>query len=177
VDDFEIFFDSYVQNMMLPDVSREIAAASRGEPAGNFLTALGLLCYTEVLGSWTPGVKRGSRNAFEAFFKRLGPCYDAFLVSGEDPYDFYRCGMAHEYLAKGTAVVSMMDTRHLAPCGVFVDNGVYHLVVERYFQDFVIACARLFKERVGHRHNLIHIWAPHLFPYAIGPHGVNDDLV
>jgi hypothetical protein len=46
MDEFEYFFNSYVQNMMLADVSREIAAAQRDENAGNFLSALGLLCYT-----------------------------------------------------------------------------------------------------------------------------------
>ena len=52
---------------MLPDVSREIVAAQSGENAGNFLCALGLLTYTEVMGRFVPGVKRGSRNAFETF--------------------------------------------------------------------------------------------------------------
>jgi hypothetical protein len=33
-------------------------------------------------------------------------------------------------------------------CGVLVDNGYYTFVVERYFQGFVVASARL------------HIWAP-----------------
>jgi hypothetical protein len=177
MDRFEIFFHDYVQNMMLPDVSREIAAAQRGDNAGNFLCTLGLLCYTEVMGRWVPGVNRGSRNAFEAFFSRLGPCYAQFLSSGEDPYDFYRNGMVHEYLAKGPATVAMLDNaKNRAPCGVLKHDDHYHVVVERYFQDFVVGCARLYKERVGHRAPLIHIWAPHLFPYANGPKSLNADL-
>ncbi len=65
-------FNSYVYNGMLPDLGREISMAERGEGGGNFLCALGLLTYTEVMGGWVPGVKRGSRNRFEAFFRRLG---------------------------------------------------------------------------------------------------------
>jgi hypothetical protein len=178
MDDFEYFFNSYVQDMMLPDVSREIAAAQRDENAGNFLSALGLLCYTEVMGRWVPNVQRGSRNAFDTFFKRLGPCYEQFIASGENPYDFYRNGMAHTYITKGSAVISMLEgQQHPAPCGVFKDTyGYYHLVVQRYFRDFVVACARLYKERLGHRHHLIHIWAPDLFPYAGGLKTTNADL-
>jgi hypothetical protein len=174
---FEVFFDSYVHNFMLRDVGREIAAAHRDEDAANFLCALGLLCYTEALGRWVPGVKRGSRNAFEAFFGRLGPSYEKFITAGEDPYDFYRNGMVHAYLAKGRAQIAMLENpaRPVA-CGVLVDNGYYTFVVERYFQDFVVASARLHIELVGHRHPLVHMHAPHLFPYALGRGGVNEDL-
>jgi hypothetical protein len=177
MDDFEVFFDSYVHNFMLRDVSREIAAAQRGEDAANFLCALGLLCYTEVMGRWVPGASRGSRNAFEAFFKRLGPSYEQFICSGEDPYDFYRNGMVHTYLAKGRCEVAMLDNpASPVPTGVVVSGGQYAFVVERYFRDFVVASARLYKERLGHRHSLIHIWAPDLFPYASGRRSLNHDL-
>lgn len=161
---------------MLPDVSREIVAAQSGENAGNFLCALGLLTYTEVMGRFVPGVKRGSRNAFETFFRRLGPCYGAMIDAGDDPYDFYRNGMVHTYLTKGAGIVAMTDPRKLAPCGAFKDEHGHHLIIERYFQDFVVASARLFKERLGYRHHLIHIWAAQLFPYANGVKGVNEDL-
>jgi hypothetical protein len=137
-----------------------------------------LLCYTEALGKWLPGApRRRSRETFEAFFKRLGPCYEAFIASGENPYDFYRNGMVHEYLAKGTCEIAMLDDpTSPAACGVLVEDGVYAFVVERYYQDFVVAAARLYKELVGRRHPLIHIRAPHLFPYAMGRKGINEDL-
>ena len=174
---FSDFFDSYVNNFMLRDVSREIEAARRGEGGGNFLAALGLLTYTEVMGHWVPGVHKGSRNAFEAFFDRLGPCYAKFRASREDPYDFYRNGMVHNYLLKGRGEIAMFDPHGHAPCGVFKDSeGWYGFIVERYFQDFVVACARLYKQREGHRHSLIHMWAPRLFPYAVGGRAVNPDL-
>lgn len=175
--EFEVFFDSYVHNFMLRDISREIAAAHRGEDAANFLCALGLLCYTEALGMWVPGRKRGSRNAFEAFFKRLGPCYEQFLADGHNAYDLYRNGMVHEYLVKGRGEIAISENPATpVGCGVVATNGYFGFIIERYFHDFVVACARLYKELVGHRHALIHIWAPHLFPYATGPPGLNEDL-
>jgi hypothetical protein len=51
------------------------------------LAALGLLCYTEVMG----GIQRGTlspgngRQNFETFFKRLGPDYCAF-AEAEQPH-------------------------------------------------------------------------------------------
>ena len=174
--DFEYFFDSYVQHGMLPDIGRELGAAGSGEDAANFLCALGLLTYTEVMGRYVPGAKRGSRNAFDAFFRRLGPCYAAMLDAGDDPYDFFRNGMVHTYVSKGAGIVAMLDPNKLAPCGAFKDANGHHLVIEHYFRDFVIASARLYKERVGHRHPLIHIWAPDQFPYAEGSKLTNPDL-
>jgi hypothetical protein len=47
-DRIEHFFDVYVR-LTLGDIEREIASAQRA-PAANFLCALGLLAYTEVLG-------------------------------------------------------------------------------------------------------------------------------
>ena len=134
--DFQEFFENYVANMMLADVSREIAAATRGENAGNLLSALGLLSYTEVMGRFVPGVERGSRNAFTAFFRRLGPTCATFLdTPGEDPYDTYRNGIVHTYLAKRPAVIAMLDGDPPAPCGVFrsSEDGRYVFVVQRYF--------------------------------------------
>jgi hypothetical protein len=175
--DFATFFDSYVQRGMLPDISREIASAQQGEDAANLLCALGLLTYTEVMGYHVPGVKRGGRAAFDAFFRRLGSEYASMLDHGENPYDFFRSGMVHAYVPKKPGMVAMLDSKRIAHCGAFKDpNGDYHLVIERYFRDFVVASARLYKERVGSRHPLIHLWAPDLFPYSGGASTVNPDL-
>lgn len=161
---FEAFFHRYVYELMCPDISREVAAAHHGENASNFLCAIGLLTYTEVMGHFVPGPKRGSRNRFEAFFRRLGPCYAAFLDAGNNAYDLYRNGLVHQYLIKAPAAQIAMTAAGDETCGVGETNGVYYLVVERYFEDFVVACARLHEEVVGHRHSLIHIYAPHRLP-------------
>ena len=77
--EIDAFFNDYVYGFIAGDVQREIDRARSGLPAGNFLCALALLCYTEVLG----GVQRGTlargegRANFEAFFAALGPAYDA----------------------------------------------------------------------------------------------------
>jgi hypothetical protein len=38
------------------------------------------------------------------------------------------------------------------------------LIVQRYFEDFVVAAARLHEEVVGHRHPTVHRWAPNRLP-------------
>ena len=161
---FEVFFDQYVHTFMCRDVSREIAAAERdpAEGGGNFVAALALLTYTEVLGEHVPDVKRGSRNRFEAFFRRLGPTYEAFVES-DDPYENLRNGMVHGYLPKEACVIAMLD-RGNAPSGVFRDGDHLVFVVQRYFRDFVVAASRLHTELCGSRHHLIHVWAPDLLP-------------
>jgi hypothetical protein len=174
---FYDFFDGYVQHGMLPDVGREIGAAEAGQEAANFLCALGLLTYTEAMGRYVPGTRKGSRSAFEACFRRLGPSYAAMLDAGDDPYDNFRNGMVHGYGFKKPGIVTMLDPSNSAPSGAFKDaNGTYHLIVQRYFRDFVVASARLYKELTGYRHPNVHVWAADLFPYASGRSDVNSDL-
>jgi len=138
------FFDEYVFGFIASDVRREIEHARAGEPAGNFLCALGLLCYTEVLG----GVQRGTLAAgqakanFEAFFSALGAAYATLLAGGLDVYRVFRCGMAHEYFVKGEATVTML--RGVEPAGVAqAPSGRYYFCVEHYFEDFLTAAAQL----------------------------------
>jgi hypothetical protein len=138
------FFSEYVTGFMFSDVQREIDRARDELPAGNFLCALALLCYTEVLG----GIERGTlapgngRKNFEGFFRQLGPYYRGLLDDGVDVYELFRCGMAHEYLIKGTATVSML--KGVEPSGIAVaPDGHYYFTVERYFEDFQAAALKL----------------------------------
>ena len=125
------FFDRYVFGFMCLDIKREIAVAKSGVVVhhgdgsycggGNFLCALGLLCYTEFMG----GIKLGSfsspsRQLFEAFFHAMGPDYKALDAQlSEQPsirnptkklsaYEVYRCGMVHEYFIKQNGVIFML---------------------------------------------------------------------
>jgi hypothetical protein len=93
----------------------------------NYVAALALLNYTEVLGGLANG-KLGLRNAAgECFHDGLGlmewkgdPNYykdfTVLLTDGAngardaDPWVVFRCGMAHEYFAKGIAGVDNNDT-------------------------------------------------------------------
>jgi hypothetical protein len=145
----ERFFDDYVR-LVLVDVEREIMSARRGNPAANFLCALGLLAYTEVLG----GVKRGTmarnqgRKNFDSFFVDLGPEYRRIertlsAAGGEGVYGFFRCGLAHQGFFKPPGqTVAMLDGG--VGCGIInAGSGHYTFVVERYYNDFKIAADTL----------------------------------
>jgi hypothetical protein len=138
------FFNEYVYGFIAGDVQREVDRARSDEPAGNFLCALALLCYTEVLG----GVERGTlasgegRRNFEKFFASLGPAYAKLLQRGLDAYSVFRCGMAHEYFVKSDATIAMM--KGVEPAGIAeAPNGRYFFVVERYFEDLMAAARQL----------------------------------
>lgn len=143
-DEIRGFFDDYVFGFMAADVRREISHARAGEPAGNFLCALGLLCYTEILG----GVRRGTlapgngRQNFECFFRELGPAYEQLLDTGADVYTWFRCGMAHEYLIKGSSTVTML--KGVEPAGVAIGpDGHRYFCVERYYEALDAAARKL----------------------------------
>jgi hypothetical protein len=144
------FFDQYVFGFIGGDIRREVESAKSGQPAGNFLCALGLLCYTEVLG----GVRRRtladgeSRRNFEAFFREMGPDYQALLQKGLDVYKVFRCGMVHEYFVKGGATVAIVG----AQAGITEDpGGRYYFVVEPYLEDFLAAAQRLRNDLLADR--------------------------
>src|SRR5258708_32518886 len=66
---------------------------------GNFLAALGLLCYTEFPGKlkYNKKKKNGTGCAsenFNCFFDDIGPEYTAFRAAGHNVYNVYRCGLA-----------------------------------------------------------------------------------
>ena len=113
---------------------------------GNFLSALGLLCYTKVLGSIKqaniPTTKKpNSKSNFDAFFADLGANYQAFAQT-VNAYDVFRSGMAHEYLVKRNCIISMIEGSE--PCGIGrTARGQHYFVVEIYFDDSVKACRDL----------------------------------
>ena len=133
---------------ILSDVEREIQLARADGAAlqtlgvapggGNFLAALGLLCYTEFGGKLRFGVKRpdGSDVAsanFNQFFDLLGPDYQAFRAQ-HNVYDIFRCGLAHEYYVKKSCTITMLAGG--SGPGLRIDaNGHYLFVVESYCRD------------------------------------------
>ena len=154
-------FEQNVFTFIQTDISREIELAKiKGDcfacgtraGGGNFLAALGLLCWTEYVGSFVTGRYgwgQAKRN-FDAFFKRLGPSYEVFERE-HDVYDIFRCGMAHEYSVKRPAKVAMR--RGGEECGIGVDrrDGRFYLVVERYRDDFFAAARELYKELLAQK--------------------------
>ena len=164
------FFDTYVFGWMCADIEREVNWAREGHSAGNWLCALGLLAYTEAMASILPNapkLKSASAKS-NAFFRQLGARYVDLLDRQRlNVYNVFRNGLAHEYFAKGTCTIAMLnstakpfevfgrytyigDTDSRAPsclisrpleCGIGIAaNGSYYLVVEKYFADFRSAC-------------------------------------
>jgi len=140
----EAFFEKYVFGFIFTDIKREIALASTPRGGGNLLAALGLLCYTAVLGgvdrgTWDQG--QGAAN-FNAFLDRMGLAYQAFRQK-VNVYKVFRCGMAHEYGTKQPCAVEM--TRGGATCGLYEAGGRQHFN-EAYFTDFAAAAQALHQE-------------------------------
>ena len=142
--------DEFIQAklFMFSDIDREIALAKADGNAlqavgvrsggGNFLAALGLLCYTEFGGKLQFGVTRpngtdvASAN-FNQFFDLLGTDYQSFRAK-HNVYDIFRCGLAHEYYVKNSCTIAMLAGGP-GP-GIGTDSsGRYFLIVESYGRD------------------------------------------
>jgi hypothetical protein len=142
--------DEFIQTkiFMFSDVEREVQLARADETAlqaigvnpggGNFLAALGLLCYTEFGGKLRFGVKRSdgtdvaSAN-FNQFFDLLGLFYKSFR-SQHNVYDIFRCGLAHEYYVKKSCTIAMLASVPGPVIGAD-PSGRYFFVVENYCRD------------------------------------------
>ncbi len=142
--------DEFIQAKLFifSDVEREIQLARADGEAlralgvtpggGNFLAALGLLCYTEFGGKLRFGVKRsdGSDVAsanFNQFFDLLGPDYQKFRDQ-HNVYDIFRCGLAHEYYVKKSCTICMLAGGPGPGLGID-PSGRYFFVVESYSRD------------------------------------------
>ena len=136
------------------DIHRELALAKVSESpvgatglaalglptgGGNFLAALGLLCYTEFGGKLKYNCKRrdGKDHAsenFNKFFDELGVPYRDLRAAGHDIYDIFRCGLAHEYYVKKACEIVIVSPN--ANAGIVIGpNGRYIFIVEKYCED------------------------------------------
>lgn len=140
------------------DIHREISLARASESeesrvalqcagvetgGGNFLAALGLLCYTEFGGRLkydcrlSDDREHASEN-FNRFFDEIGSGYRALRAAGHNTYNIFRCGLAHEYWVKKACTIAMLGGGHSA--GIFVQpDGRYVFVVEQYCRDLELA--------------------------------------
>src|SRR5207245_7473049 len=110
-----------------------LQAAGVRPGGGNFLAALGLLCYTEFGGRLKYNRPTASEN-FNLFFDDLGAGYKAFRKAGHNVYDIFRCGMAHEYMIKRPGAIAMLGAA--APEGIrLMSDGRFEFIVERYYLD------------------------------------------
>lgn len=132
------------KNFIYSDIQREIDLVSTKCGSGNFLAALGLLCYTEFAGSlMAENAGKGAGVKFNTFFGLLGQKYRD-LRRTCNVYSIFRCGLAHEYFVKKDCTISIFVTK--GAIGIGKDkSGNYYFAVEQYFRDFKIALDKLEK--------------------------------
>lgn len=150
------YFNDYVFGFMFTDIRREIdhgrahLAGTSRDGGGNFLAALGLLCYTEAVGKVAAAnPPRSTSSAFVTFFDsfaegRYGEWRRGWeCKSGRRVEDVFRNGMAHEYLPKKPARVLMLGDALPALGQDDPPNGPLFFFVEAYFRDFTDAAKKL----------------------------------
>ena len=132
------YFKEYIFGFIFNDIQSGIKGKA------NFLTALGLLCYTEFMGGLMNGgfAQGRATSNFNTFFDFLGSKYKNFR-SSHNVYKIYRCGMAHEYFIKGNFTIYM---RGGSPGVAIGPDGRYLFFVENYFKDFKKACHKFYRQ-------------------------------
>lgn len=131
------FFDEYVFGFMRSDVNAAIGGDA------NYLAALGLVTYTEILGGFRTGklgLQGHSAANFHAFLPYLGKEYLDFRSRGVDLYEKVRCGLVHQYFIKGESSIWMEAD---GPCGIISSpDGPTMLFVRVYCRDLFTGAAR-----------------------------------
>lgn len=148
--EIERYFNEYIlppKGFIYCDIKREIDLARAGESGGNFLAALGLLCYTEFMGKILLKNKESYTKQFKAFLRLMGEDYKQLVDTKEiDVYKIFRSGMVHSYFLNDCDIKMLNDN---FPSGIIIKpDGKYLFIVEKYFEDFMKACQTLL-------HNLI----------------------
>jgi len=145
------YFKEYIlppRGFIYNDIQREISLARSGNAGGNFLSALGLLCYTEFLGKmFLQGRYSSNKQCFNAFFRSMGANYAQLInANNVNIYRKFRCGMTHAYFV-GDCDIKMLDNNYQAGI-VIKPDGKYFFVVEKYFEDFMNACQQLYNRMI-----------------------------
>jgi len=142
-DYIDFYFKEYIRGFMYNDIRRTIDKAK-----ANFLVALGLSTYTEIMGGFVTGHLQDSgwsRKNYEAFLPYLGTYYEE-LKHQIDLYTRVRCGLVHEYFIKGRFMIARNFDQENRP-GVYYDESLDHITiaVENYFQDFQAGVQRFYE--------------------------------
>lgn len=147
VEEVKRYFNEYVFGLIRKDIQREIDLARAGKGGGNFLSALGLLCYTEFMGTMLLKGKGTGRERFDAFFREMGEAYRQLIDKRNlNVYHKFRGGMAHVYFVTNCDI-AMLNNNY--PAGIIIKpDGKYLFIVEKYFEDFMDACKRLVNNMV-----------------------------
>lgn len=160
-------FDEYVFDFMRSDID----AAIRGN--AHHLAALGLASYTEVLGGLRTdklGLRRRSTASdFNAFLPYLGKEYVQLQRRGINVYDKVRCGLVHNYFAKGDPAIGTkvlppgggrLRPQHFSkddsancmkgrgPCGIIASDGGLTIILVEVYRDHFFDGATRFRDEI-----------------------------
>lgn len=145
------FFKEYIFGFIYHDIDAAI------DGKANFLAVLGLLAYTEFIGSLITGNLGNSvkcKNNFDEFINRFFDNNYKELLQKVNLYNKTRCGLVHEYFIKGPSVIVMH--KNSSSCGIIIKNDTIVFNVEKYFEDFKEAVKRYYNKLVVERnHELI----------------------
>ena len=133
---------SLAKSFIGSDIQREINLAHNGKGAGNFLCALGLLCYTEFAGNITGDTSQSKIKRFNDFFRTLGAEYNDLIENSVDVYGKLRSDLVHCYSTSGCVIYMLATGKDTK--GVWTDeHGIFHMCIEKYFKDFMAAFEKL----------------------------------
>ena len=139
----------------------------KGRPQGSYLVALGLICYTEIIGREilsfnNPNVKKESLNKKKCFNTFLGSymSYNKILEDFPDIYESFRHGLCHQYSIRGpeTGVFVFYEPSSIndfKKMGVDTTKGLLlHkqnikkvFVIEPYLENFINGIEKFLKEK------------------------------
>lgn len=145
---------SQLTKFMTDDVDEGIKGGS------NYLCALGLSTYTEVLGGYYrgdlgPGNSEINYNEF--LFKYFPACYqsvDAMLKTAgfrKGLYEVVRSGLVHEYYIKDKSSIQM-NHHPQQTCGiscVVAGRVSITFYVKKYFEDFKVAAKEYYEDLIN----------------------------
>jgi len=117
------------------------------EPGPNFVVAMVLSEYTEIMGGFATGklcdVGKSAEN-YRRFLEYLG-CYYEQLDSQLDLYATVRCGLAHEYFVKGPSTIVWRKSRALEK-GVYLNGNRIVFNCEAYYKDWKDAVSKYMRD-------------------------------
>ena len=136
------FHLQYIRGFMWHDIKAAI------DGKANFLAALGLVNYTEILGALSQGTLRNegkpNRDKFEAFFQYMGQDYKDLLNNDPNIYRKLRNKLTHEYFAYTIGTIAMESSTPLLTGIILGTGGDVSIVVQRYFEDLQLGAERYF---------------------------------
>ena len=136
-------FDEYIFGFMRADID----AAIRGK--ANYLAALGVVSYTEILGGLRTGklgLKNYSSSNFNAFLPYLGKEYRDFAPKDINLFDLVRCGLVHNYFVKGRDSSIWMSAS--SSCGIIASAGGPTIVIVDVYRDHLFTGATQFRDEI-----------------------------